>query len=79
MDMESRNQYLRVLRERYLKARTKKEKAQILDEYCHRDRLEFTRSRPGRKNDNAYLSHYAPSEREASVSAVMFVLPIYFE
>ena len=34
MDMDSRNQYLKVLRERYLKARTKKEKAQILDEYC---------------------------------------------
>ena len=34
MDMHSRNQYLKVLRERYLKARTKKEKTQILDEYC---------------------------------------------
>ena len=32
--MYSRNQYLKVLRERYLKARTKKEKTQILDEYC---------------------------------------------
>ena len=32
--MESRNQYLRVLRERYLKVKTKKEKTQILDEYC---------------------------------------------
>ncbi len=30
--MQSRNQYLRVLRERYIKA--KKEKTQILDEYC---------------------------------------------
>ncbi len=30
--MESRNQYLKVLRERYLKARAKKEKTQILDE-----------------------------------------------
>jgi hypothetical protein len=35
MDMESRNQYLEVLRERYLKAKAKKEKTQILDEYCH--------------------------------------------
>jgi hypothetical protein len=34
MDMESRNQYLKVLRERYLKAKAKKEKTQILDEYC---------------------------------------------
>ena len=34
MDMDSRNQYLTVLRERYLKARGKKEKSQILDEYC---------------------------------------------
>ena len=32
--MESRNQYLKVLRERYLRARVKKEKTQILDEYC---------------------------------------------
>ena len=32
--MDSRNQYLKVLRERYLKARTKKEKTQILDEHC---------------------------------------------
>ena len=34
MDMDSRNQYLTVLRERYLKARCKKEKSQMLDEYC---------------------------------------------
>ena len=34
MDMQSRNQYLTVLRESYLKARTKKEKTQILHEYC---------------------------------------------
>jgi len=34
MDMDSRNQYLTVLRERYLKARGKKEKSQMLDEYC---------------------------------------------
>src|SRR4030043_111453 len=34
MDMQSRNQYLKVLRERYLRARVKKEKTQILDEYC---------------------------------------------
>ena len=32
--MESRNQYLKVLRERYLKAKAKKEETQILDEYC---------------------------------------------
>ena len=34
MDMHSRNEYLKVLRERYLKARTRKEKSLILDEYC---------------------------------------------
>ncbi|MCL0084768.1 hypothetical protein M1N69_01245 [Thermodesulfovibrionales bacterium] len=34
MDMHSRNEYLKVLREKYLKARTKREKSQILDEYC---------------------------------------------
>jgi len=33
--MYSRNQYLKVLRERYLKAMTKKEKTQILNEYCY--------------------------------------------
>ena len=32
--MQSRNQYLKVLRERYLKAKAKKEKTQILGEYC---------------------------------------------
>jgi len=32
--MQSRKQYLKVLRERYLKAKAKKEKAEILDEYC---------------------------------------------
>ena len=32
--MHSRNEYLKVLREKYLKARTKKEKSLILDEYC---------------------------------------------
>ena len=35
MEMESRNQYLEVLRERYLRAKAKKEKSEILDEYCH--------------------------------------------
>jgi len=34
MDMHSRNEYLRVLRERYLKVRNRKEKPRILDEYC---------------------------------------------
>jgi len=34
MDMHSRNEYLKVLKERYLKAKTKREKSQILDEYC---------------------------------------------
>ena len=34
MDMHSRNEYLKTLRERYLKAKTKKEKSRILDEYC---------------------------------------------
>ena len=32
--MHSRKEYLKVLRERYWKARSKKEKPQILDEYC---------------------------------------------
>ena len=34
MDMHSRNEYLRVLKERYLKVRTRKGKSRILDEYC---------------------------------------------
>jgi hypothetical protein len=34
MDMHSRNEYLKVLRERYLRADTRKEKSRILDEYC---------------------------------------------
>ena len=32
--MHSRNQYLKLLRERYLKTKSKKEKGQILNEYC---------------------------------------------
>ena len=35
MDMHSRKEYLNTLRERYLKAKRRKEKSQILDEYCH--------------------------------------------
>ncbi len=27
----------------------------ILYKYCHREKLEFSRSRPSRKNDNAYI------------------------
>jgi hypothetical protein len=34
MDMHSRNEYLKVLREKYLKAQTKEEKSLILDKYC---------------------------------------------
>jgi hypothetical protein len=34
MDMHSRNEYLKVIRERYYKAKRKKERSQILDEYC---------------------------------------------
>ena len=34
MDMRSRNEYLKVIRESYFKVRTKKEKSQILNEYC---------------------------------------------
>jgi len=34
MDMHSRNEYLKVVRERYFRARTKKEKSVILNEYC---------------------------------------------
>lgn len=32
--MHSRNEYLKVIRESYCKARTRKEKTQLLDEYC---------------------------------------------
>ncbi len=34
MDVRSRNEYLKVLRERYFRAGTKKEKSRLLDEYC---------------------------------------------
>jgi len=34
MDMHSRNEYLKVIKESYFKAKTKKEKTQLLDEYC---------------------------------------------
>lgn len=32
--MRSRNEYLKVLRKKYLKVKTRKEESQILDEYC---------------------------------------------
>ena len=34
MDMHSRNQYLKVLQQKYLIAKRKKEKTSILNEYC---------------------------------------------
>ena len=34
MDVHCRNEYLRVIRENYFKARTRKEKTQLLEEYC---------------------------------------------
>jgi hypothetical protein len=34
MDMHSRKEYLKVVRERYFEPKTKKEKSEILDEYC---------------------------------------------
>jgi len=34
MDMHSRNEYLKVVKERYFGSRTKRERSQILDEYC---------------------------------------------
>jgi hypothetical protein len=34
MDMHSRNEYLKVLRESYFKVKARKEKTQLLDEYC---------------------------------------------
>jgi len=35
MDMHSSNEYVKVLRGRYLKAKGRKEKSRILDEYCN--------------------------------------------
>ena len=34
MDMDARNQYLKVLQEKYFMAKPKKEKTSILNEYC---------------------------------------------
>jgi len=34
MDVHSRNEYLKVIREKYFKAGTRKEKTRLLDEYC---------------------------------------------
>ena len=34
MNMDARNQYLKLLQDRYFKARSRKEKSAILDEYC---------------------------------------------
>ncbi|TLM97492.1 hypothetical protein FDZ71_18475, partial [bacterium] len=34
MDMHSRNEYLRGIKEKYFQTRTRKEKTQLLDEYC---------------------------------------------
>jgi hypothetical protein len=35
MDMHSRNEYLKVIKGNYFKAKTRKEKTELLDEYCH--------------------------------------------
>ncbi|MCL0094315.1 hypothetical protein M1N58_00230 [Dehalococcoidales bacterium] len=49
MDMHSRNEYLKVLREKYLKARTKREKSlwqyRSGKEVCHQE--DTARGRPG--------------------------------
>jgi len=34
MNMDARNQYLKVLQDRYFKAKSRREKSSILDEYC---------------------------------------------
>jgi hypothetical protein len=35
MDTHSRNEYAKVMRQRYFATKTRKEKSQILDEHCH--------------------------------------------
>jgi len=54
MDMHSRKEYLKVARERYFRAGTKKEKSQILDEYCFN--TEQSRKYVIRKINRASLS-----------------------
>jgi hypothetical protein len=34
MDMHSGDEYIKLVKERYFRARTEKEESQILDEYC---------------------------------------------
>jgi hypothetical protein len=67
MDMRSREQYPKALQGRYLRARTPftwrgidsdNDNAFINDQlyrYTETEGLDFTRSRPYRKNDNAYI------------------------
>jgi len=46
MDMNARNQYLKVLQGKYFMAKSRKEKSAILDEYCsntHQNRKYVTR------------------------------------
>jgi hypothetical protein len=38
MDMHSRNEYLKVIKESYFKAKARKEKTELLDEYCRNTR-----------------------------------------
>ena len=52
--MHSRKEYLKVARERYFRAGTKKEKSQILDEYCFN--TEQSRKYVIRKINRASLS-----------------------
>jgi len=52
--MHSRNEYLKVARERCFRASTKKEKSQILDEYC--SNTEQSRKYVIRKINRADLS-----------------------
>ena len=61
MDMHSRNQYLKVLQERYFQARSKKEKSSILDEY-HRNILRQVGSRGS--DGKRTRSHLPGSQKE---------------
>ena len=54
MDMHSRNQYLKVLQERYFMAKTKKEKSSLLNEYC-------TNTRQNRKYVIRKIKSHIPS------------------
>jgi len=77
--MNARNQYLKVLQEKYFMAKSRKEKSLILDEYCsntHQNRKYVIRKRWLAFSDylGVGLSSFAGTIREGQILALFSVV-----